>query len=333
MRRAPSSRDRRRKLLLFAGAALVAPVAGAQAPRHIYRIGMAWVADAASVRPYEEAFLDGLRERGFERGRNLVIDVRYCNGDAAKLPAYVDELIALKPDLLAGIDQVAQAMRRRTNAIPIVLTFSPDPVATGLVNSLAHPGTNVTGMAVHGPAIAAKTTELLTEFLPRLKTIAMLVVPGVPASAEAASGVRSVALAKGAQAIAYEVKDPASLEQAFVEMERARPDALLGTGGSAVLVSLRQVVADHALRLRIAAAGGLSSQADAGFLFSYGVKLHEVYRRAASHAARILAGANPADLPVEQASTFELVVNLKTARTLGISVPPAIRLRADRLIE
>jgi putative tryptophan/tyrosine transport system substrate-binding protein len=325
--------DRRRTLLLYAGAALVAPMARAQAPGRTYRIGMAWLADAATTRPYQDAFLDGLREHGFEPGRNLLVDVRYCNGDAAKLPAYVDELMALKPDLLAGNDQVAQAMWRKSHWIPIVLTLSNDPVATGLVKSLAHPGGNVTGMAAFGPQLGAKLTELMAEFLPRMRSIATLVVPGAPASADVASGVRAAALAKGVQVIAYEVKDQASLEQAFAEMERSRPDALLGTGGSAVLVSLRRLVAENALRLRIAAAGAAASQADAGFLFSYGAKLVDVFRRAGLQAARILAGASPADLPVEQASTFELVVNLKTAQALGITVPPAIRLRADRFVE
>ena len=324
---------RRRSLLLCAGAALVGLAARAQVPGRSYRIGIAWLADAASTRPYQDAFLDGLRELGFEAGRNLVVDVRNCNGDAAKLPGYVDELIALKPDLLAGNDQVAQSIQRRTARIPIVLTISNDPVAAGLVNSLTRPGGNVTGMAVHGPATGAKTVELMAEFLPRMKSIAMLVAPGTPGAADLQEAVRSAARAKGARVVAYEVKDKASLEQAFVEMERSHPDALLGTGGSAMLVGFRQLIADHALRLRVAATGGAASQAEAGFLFSYGVKLHDVFRRSASHAARILAGANPADLPVEQASTFELVVNLATARALGIAIPPTIRLRADRLIE
>jgi putative ABC transport system substrate-binding protein len=302
-------------------------------PGRSYRIGMAWLASEATTRPYQEAFVDGLRERGFEAGRNLMLDVRHCNGDASKLPGYVDELIALEPDLLAGNDQVAQVVLRRTTRIPVVLTISNDPVAAGLVRSLSRPGGNVTGMAVFGPATGAKTVELLAEFLPHMKSIAMLVVPGTPGAAELQEAVRAAARAKGAQVDAYEVQDKASLERAFVAMERSRPDALLGTGGSAMLVGFRQLIADHALRLRIAATGGAASQAEAGFLFSYGVKLLDVFRRSASHAARILAGADPAGMPVEQASTFELVVNLKTARALGIAIPPAVRLRTERFIE
>ena len=327
------NRCRRRTLLICAGAPLLAPLARAQTAGRTYRIGILWLADVTTAGPFHEGFLAGLREQGFEPGRNLVVDARYCDGDVSRLPAYVDELIALKPDLLAGNDHVAQAMQRRTAVIPILLTLSNDPVATGLVKSLARPGTNVTGMAVLGPSLGAKITELMAEFLPRMKRIAILVLPDAPASGEIANGVRAAALAKGVQVIAYEVKDQASLEQAFAEMEHSRPEALLGTGGTPVLVGLRRLIAENALRLRIAAAGAVATQAEAGFLFSYGVKLQDVLRRAASQASRILAGTRPADLPVEQASTFEFVVNLRTARALGITVSPTLRLRVDRFVE
>ncbi len=262
-----------------------------------------------------------------------MVDVRHCNGEAARLPGYVDELIALEPDLLAGIDQVAQVIRRKTDRIPVVLTISNDPVDSGLVQGLAHPGTNVTEMAVLSPEVGAKQVEPMAEFLHRTKTLAMFTAPGVPGTAALAGAVRTAARAKGAQVLGYEVKDRASLEQAFGAMAHDRPDALLGTGGSGMLYGFRQPIAEHALRLRIAASGGITGQAEAGFLFTYGVKLLDVYRRAASHAARILGGADPAGMPVEQASTFERVVNLKTARALGLTIPPTIRLRADRFIE
>ncbi len=324
---------RRRQFLLSAGAVLLAPGARAQQPGRTYRIGMAWIADAATVRSYQDAFLAGLRELGFAQGRNLVFDVRNCDGDQSKLPGFIDELIALKPDLLAGIEQVAQVMHRKTSRIPIVLTFSNDPVAAGLVKNLARPGTNVTGMAALSPLIMAKQAEMMAEFRPRLRTIAILLDPGVPAAAEFEREVQATALVKGARAVAYYVKDKAALEQAFVELERSRPDALLGSGGSGMLYGFRRLIAENSLRLRIPVSGGLPGHPEAGFLFSYGVKSHDMFHRAASHAARILNGANPADLPVEQASKFELVVNLTTAKALGLTIPPSILLRADRVIE
>ena len=326
-------KDDRRRFLLASGALLAAPLLRAQQPGRTYRIGIVWIADAATVRSAQEAFLAGLREFRFEQGPNLVVDVRNCDGDQSKLPGFVDELIALKPDVLVGLEQVAQAMRRKTTRIPIVLTTSNDPVAAGLVQSLARPGTNVTGMAVFSPQIGAKSFEMMTEVLPRLRTIAQLLDPGVPVAAELERAVQAAASAKGARLIAYYVKDKASLEQAFAEMERSRPDGLLGTGGSGMLYGFRRVIAENALRLRIPVAGGLSGQSEAGFLFSYGARTLDVYRRAASHAARILNGAEPADLPIEHPTVFELVINLKTAKALGIKIPQSVLLRADRVIE
>lgn len=325
-------KDHRRRFLLASGALLAAPLLHAQQPGRTYRIGMVWIADAATVRSAQEAFLAGLREFRFEQGRNLVVDVRNCDGDQSKLPTFVDELIALKPDVLVGLEQVALVMRRKTNRIPIVLTTSNDPVAAGLVQSFARPGTNVTGMAVFSPQIGAKTFELMTEILPRLRTIAQLLDPGVPVAAELERAMRAAASAKGARLVVYYVKDKASLEQAFAEMERNRPDGLLGTGGSGMLYGFRRLIAESALRLRIPVSGGVSGQSEAGFLFSYGAKTQDVFHRAASHAARILNGADPRDLPIEQPTIFELVINLKTAKALDITIPQSVLARADRVI-
>lgn len=327
------SEFRYRRSLLAAGLLLSSTLAHAQRPGRTFRIGNAWVAGAASIRSYEEAFLAGLRDHGFERGRNLVFDMRTCDGDASRLPAVVDELIALGPDLLAGIEQVAVVMRRKTSTIPIVLTNSTDPVAVGLATTLARPGSNVTGMSLLSEMIIAKQAELTKEFLPRMRTVALLLDPGVPGSSSIERSVQASAQSLGLKVDSYLVKDRAALEQAFTDFERIRPDAILGGGGSGLLFGYRQLIAERALKIRLPVAGGAEAAAEAGFLFTYGANLHQMMRRAAWHAARILQGANPAELPIEQPTTFQLVINLKTAAALGLAVPQSLLLRADRVID
>lgn len=326
------SQSRRRQFLIASGALLAAPLVCAQTEK-TYRIGSAYVARAAIVGPYEEAFLAALRELGFERGRNLVYDVRYCDGDPSRLPALVDELIALKPDLLAGIEQVAMAMRSKTATIPIVLTHSTDPVAAGLVKTLARPGGNVTGMAALTETMSAKSVEILAEIVPRMKTVAVILDPNVPASANIEHHMREAARVKRAKAVFYRIRDRAELVQAFAAMERDRPDGIVNASGSGTLFGERKLFAENALRLRIPYAPATMASVEDGGLFGYSASLSGLFRQAASHAARILKGANPAELPIEQASKFELVVNMKTARALGIRIPQSILLRADRVIE
>jgi putative tryptophan/tyrosine transport system substrate-binding protein len=316
--------------LLLLGAA---SVVRAQRPGRPYRIGMAWIADAATVQPYQDAFLAGLRTLGFERGRNLVVDVRNCNGNQSLLPSAVDELIALKPDLLAGIEQVARVMRQKTATIPIVLTQSNDPIAAGLVKTLSRPGGNVTGMSAMTELTAAKNAELLFEIVPRVRKLAMFLDPGVPASGTMEEHVRAVAHSNGATLMSLYVKDRPAVEQAFVDFERERPDALLPGGGSGMLFGERKFIAERCLALRIPASGGALAWAQVGCLTAYGASLQDMMRRSASHAARILRGTSPGAIPIEQASVFELIINLKTAKTLGISIPPAMLLRANRVIE
>lgn len=317
--------------LLVVPQAMLANRAFAQQAGRTYRIGNAYLADSATTRPYEESFLAGLRELGFERGRNLVFDVRNCDGDPSRLPAVVDELIALKPDLLLGIEQVARVMRSKTSAIPIVLANSVDPVAAGLVKSLARPGGNVTGMAALTELMAAKQIEMLGEMLPGLRTIAVLLDPGVPAAGKIEEHARAAAHVIRASVVKYTANDRQALEQVFVEMERKRPDAIVASAGSAIFFGNRLV--ERATRLRLPSSTSTAAYADAGALFSYGPSLHAMYRRSASHAARILKGAKPAEIPVEQPTVFELVINLKTAKLLGIKIPRSVLLRADRLVE
>ena len=328
------SRAGRRQFLIAAGALLAAPsgLLGQQ-PGRTYRIGSVYVARAAITQPYEDAFLAGLRELGFETGRNLIYDVRHCDGDQSRLSVAVDEVMALKPDLLAGIEQVASVMKSKTSTIPIVLTASSDPVAAGLARSLARPGGNVTGMAHLNEVLAAKQVEMLSEILPRMASIALLLDSGLPAASNIERHVHEAAAIRRAKVVTYALKDRAGLERAFADMERNRPDAVLGAGGSGFLFGNRRFAVESALRLRLPYAGGSAEGAADGGLFSYGSNLRASFRSAALFAARLLKGANPAEMPIEQPTVFELVINLKTAKALGIKIPQSLLLRADRVIE
>jgi putative ABC transport system substrate-binding protein len=325
----------RRRLLRSLGAvALVAALPlRAQQPGRVYRIGSVYVAAEATTRPYEDSFLAGMRELGFEVGKNLVYDTRHCDGDFNRVAAAVDEVIALKPDLLVGIEQVASIMKNKTSTIPIVLSYSTDPVAAGLVKSLRQPGTNVTGVANLAEATGAKQVELFGELLPRMKKMALILDPTVPGASNIEQHIRVAARARKAELVVYPVRDRSALEQAFAAMERKRPDAVLIGGGSGMLFGNGRFMAESALRLKVPIAGGGKEQVEVGGLFGYSSSLSHGFRRAALPAARILKGANPANLPVEQPTEFELAINFKTAKALGIKVPQSILVRADRVIE
>ena len=324
---------RRAVIALGAGTLLLPRFSFTQASNKMVRVGSAYLANAASTQPYEDAFLDALRELGFERGRNLVYDVRHCDGDPARLPALIGELIAQKPDVLTGIEQVAQAMRAQTAVIPIVLTTSSDPIAAGLAKTLAQPGGNVTGIAALYELLAAKHVELFTELLPKMKSVAILLDPGVPASTNIERHAREAAANKRLKAIVYRAGDRAGLAQMFTSIQRDRPDALVSASGSGIHFGERQFIADSALRLRLPCSGVFAANAEAGSLFSYGASLHGMFRQAATHAARILKGANPANLPIEQPTRYEMVINGKTAKALKLAIPQSVLIRAERVIE
>ena len=303
------------------------PIATAQADR-IWRICSAHTSAASNTRPFEESFLDALRLLGFERGRNVEYASRHADGDPARLPGVVDEVLALKPDLLFGIEATARVMRNKTTTIPIVLTFSSDPVGTGLAQSLARPGGNVTGVATLAEGLAAKSIELLTQVLPKMTTLGVLLDPNVPSSVRVEQPVRDAARTKGVRTITYWARDRAGLEQVFLALARDRPGALLQPAGSGILFGERQFISENVLRLRLPYAG-----AGDGALLVYAADLHALHRQAASHAARILRGANPAELPIEQPTRFTLTVNSKVVRALGLKMPQSVLVQATEVIE
>jgi putative ABC transport system substrate-binding protein len=329
-----------RRGLLEAGAAVLASPAllFAQAPKR-FRVGWLLAGSPESLNPLEEALLTGLRERGYLPGRNLVLDVRFARGDTARLPALAGELVALKPDVLLAIEPEAGVLRAKTDKIPIVLTASSDPVAAGLVKSLARPGTNVTGMAYRNEELLAKHIELLTEINPKMSRLALFNKVPLPNSydvdltARFEEVAKRAAAAKGLNLVVARARNPQEVGQAFAELEKGRPDALVVVATGATF-ALRQEILAHARRLRLPSISSLPpAWVEAGGLLNYGPNFLETYRYVATFVDRILKGANPAEMPVEQPAKFELVVNLKAAREIGVTIPSSILLRADRVIE
>jgi putative ABC transport system substrate-binding protein len=321
----------RRGLAIPLAAAALAPFASWGQARRRFRIGSVYVAKEVSTLPYEEAFLNGLRDLGYERGRNLVYDVRHADGDPTRVPSLVDEVLAAKPDLLVGIEQVAVVMRSKTTSVPILLTISSDPIAAGLARTMARPGGNVTGIASLFDALAVKHIQILHEIVPGMRKVAILLDPGLPATYE--RNVHAAANTLRAQAVFHRAKDRPELEAAFARMESDRPDAIVSASGTGSHFGERQFIADTALRLRLPCSGVFAANAEAGSLFSYGASLHGMFSQAAAHAARIFKGAAPADLPIEQPTRYELVLNLRTAKVLGLKLQQSVLLGADQTIE
>lgn len=337
--------NRRRGLLLALAAGLANPLrvpaqpTGQTARR--FRIGCLWVGSEASAKPLVEALLAGLRDFGYIAGRNLVVDMRYARGDTSRLPALADELIALKPDVLVGIELSSTVMREKTTTIPIVLMASVDPVSAGLVQSLARSGTNVTGMAYRMNELVAKHIELLTEIVPKMSRVALFsyaVSPNDPiAVARIAAGneeaAKAAAMRMGLILIVVRARDADGVRRAFGELAKVRAEAIVVSAGP-VASHLRREIIGEARRLRLPSVTSLDSEwVEAGGLMSYGPAFLESYRYAATFVDRILKGANPAELPLEQPAKFEFLVNAKTAREIGVTFPSSILLRADRVIE
>jgi len=270
---------------------------------------------------------------GYVAGQNIVYDMRYAENDPTRLPALIDELISLKPDVLAGNEPVTRVMLTKTSTIPIVLWNSADPVAAGLVKSLSHPGGNVTGVSMQWADLGPKQIELLREILPNLTRVGQLHDTNVPASKFDEQITREAAQNLGIAYIAYHVANRSDVDRAFAEIEEERPDALIQGGGSGLLTGLQPGIYEKAVRLRIPMSSPGPRPARQGALIGYGPDLAAGFRLAATYVDRILKGANPSDLPVEQPKKFELVINIKTAKALGITVPPTLLARADEVVE
>ena len=327
--------NNRRKLLVALGAgALAAPLTSfAQQKGKVWRIGFLGAASASGFASGVEALRAGLRDLGYVEGKNLVIEFRSAEGYYERLLQLAAELVRLKVDVIVthGAPGILAA-KSATTTIPIVMASGGDPVAIGLIASLARPGGNVTGMTGINPETAAKRLELLKDAFPRTRQVAVLLNPDNPI----AMRVTFPAMEAAAKSLKLElqqfpVRGPGDIDSAFAAMAKRRVDAVVSTDDG-VLVANFGAIAKLAAKMRLPSIG-LPEFAEAGGLMAYGADRRELFRRAAYFVDRILKGAKPADLPVEQATRFETVLNQKTAKALGIQFPQAVLARADRVIE
>jgi putative tryptophan/tyrosine transport system substrate-binding protein len=305
--------------------------AEAQPPGKVYRIG--FLSTAPPPAHMWEALLDGLRERGYGEGRNLVFERRFSEGQAERFPEFAAEMVRLRVDIIiVSTTPAALAAKHATQTIPIVIPTAIDPVGAGLVASLARPGGNLTGLSVLAPELNGKRLELLKEVVPGMTRVAVLWNAANPANAAAWDETQAAAGALGLLLHSQDVRGPQDLEGTFALTAQARPDALLVLVDSLIAMHARQIVA-FATQQHFPSVFGSREWVVAGGLMSYGPSIPDLFRRAATYVDKILKGAKPADLPVEQPTKFELIINLKTAKALGLTIPESFLLRADEVIE
>jgi putative tryptophan/tyrosine transport system substrate-binding protein len=297
------------------------------------RIAWIWPGSASGELPRSSAFKEGMRENGLIEGQHYVLDERYADGRYERFPALTEELLARKPAILM-VNTIAsvRVAQQATQTVPIVFVATNDPVGSGLVVSYARPGGNTTGLSTQNEDVVNKHMQLLRELLPRARRIAVLVNPGNPSGPKLFAHLRESALRLGIDAVAVEVVSPQALEAAFDAITRRQPDALLQMP-DAMLFSERERINAFTLANRLPYVTTAREGPTGGGLMSYGFVQRDIFRRAASYVKRILAGARPGDLPVEQPTKFELVINLKTAKALGITIPQSVLSRADEVIE
>ena len=343
--RSEAARQQRRRLLIALGAGtLTGGLAGefsggraahAQGSAPPARIG--WIAptNPAASATRHAAFKQGMLDNGLIEGTHYVLDVVYAEGHYERFPALAKELLQRGPVVIVSpIAAAIRAAQQVTPTLPIVMISISDPVGTGLVASLARPGGNTTGLSNQSEDTTAKFVEFVREALPRAKRIALLVNPGNSSHAKLGEQVRVAALQFGIETRAFEAATPAALDAAFAAIARERPDALVMLRDAILLAEPQpQRISAFALKNRIAAFGPDAVYADAGSLLSYGPSNLDMFRRSATYVKKILAGTKPADLPVEQPTKFDMVLNLKTAKALNIKMPQALLIQAGRVIE
>jgi putative tryptophan/tyrosine transport system substrate-binding protein len=328
--------DRRAFIGTLTGGLLAAPLAAeAQPAGKVPRVGFlaaSSASDAANAR-WIEAFRQGLRDLGYVEGRNIVIEYRYAGEKYERLPALAAELVRLKVDVIVSHGTPGPlAAKHATSVIPIVMTSAGDPVASGLVSSLARPGGNVTGMSLMVPELGGKRLQLLKEILPGLSRVAVLWNATNPYNSLVMREMEATATTLGVQLQSLVVRGPDDFEGALAAAATGRAAALTAVEDPLTNTKRIQIV-DFAAKSRLPAIYGIKEFVDAGGLMSYGVHFADSYRRAAAYVDKILKGAKPADLPVQQPTKFEFAINLKTAKALGLTIPPSLLQRADQVIE
>jgi putative ABC transport system substrate-binding protein len=327
---------KKRKLGNFALSAMLLALwlpAEAQQPTEVPRIGYLAVNSPSLDKQLIEAFQQGLRGLGWVDGQNITIEYRFAEGKLDQLHVLVAELVALKIDVIvsAGGTPPALAAKNATATIPIVFISTTDPVASGLVASLARPGGNVTGFSNYYAALSGKGLELLKEIVPKMSRVASLWNPANPANKISLKDTEVEALALRVQLQSLEARGAQDFEAAFSQMRKARADALI-IQADPIFRGERARLAALALKNRLPTAVPQSTYVEAGFLMSYGTNNPDLYHRAATYVDRILKGTKPTDLPVQQPTKFELVINLKTAKALNLTIPQSVLFRADKVI-
>ena len=322
-------------LVGFVTLAACGVVVQAQQPKKVPRIGYLSPLDPATESARAEGIRLALRERGYIDGQNIAIEYRYSERKRDRLPELAAELVRLKVDIIVvgGGDPVIRTAKNATKTIPIVMMGSAaDPVETGYVESLARPGGNVTGMTLLSGELGGKRLELLKEAVPKLARVAVLYDPTSPNNVLELKEVQTAARPLGLTVRTWEVRTADGFEKVFVALSKQRPDGLYVFGGALMRPNEKRTIG-FGLKSRLPSMYGNREAVDAGGLMSYGADQADSYRRVAYYVDRILKGAKPADLPVEQPTKFEFVINLKTAKQIGLTIPPEVLARASRLIK
>ena len=325
--------DRRRFLLTSLAGALAAPlVAEAQEPTRI-RVAFLGAESPSTNQHYLDAFRQGLAEHGYVEGHNLTLETRWAEGRSDRFPALVNELLQLKPRVMVTVSLPgAMAAKNSTTTTPIVF-IGGDPLGSGLVSSLARPGGNLTGLSISlGEEFSGKWLELLKEAAPKISRVAYLWNPTNPANAAYLAVLRGVAQKLGVKLQPTEVRDASGFDNAFASMNAERAQGLI-VAVDPLTARYRGRIAELAAKNRLPAMYGFREFAETGGLMAYGASVADLCRRAATYVNKILKGASPADLPVEQSTKFELVINLKTAKQIGLTIPPTVLARADKVIK
>jgi len=308
--------------------------AEAQQSKKIARIGFLAPATRTGYQHYTDAFLQGLRELGYVEGQNIVIEYRWAEGNFERLPELAAELVRLKVDVIvAAVTQASLAAKNASGTIPIIMVAVANPVDSGLVASLARPGANITGTSAMTDEVVGKQLELLKETFPKILRVAAMWNPANPVfqklqlrAVEATARELNVGLQK------LEARDPVEIERAFTAIAKESTRALVLLSDP-LFITHRKQIADLALKYRLPAAAGVREYVEAGLLMSYGVSFTDLYRRTATYVDKVLKGAKPADIPVERPVKFEFVINLTTAKQIGVTVPPNVLARGDKVIK
>ena len=321
-------------VLLLIGFVLVSIYAQAQQPAKLPRIGYLIIAPLSAASQRIEPFRQGMRELGYVEGKNIVIEWRSSEGSAARVPALAAELVQLKVDVIISPgSEVTRPAKAVTAAIPIVMAQDDDPVANGFVASLARPGGNITGLSSLAPEISGKQLELMKEIIPNLSRVAFLGTSIRPANAKSLGQMEAAARPMKVEVQYVDVLDAKDMEPAFQAAANERADAVLWLVSGSLTRAHRTQVLQLAIKSRLPVIYSSPGWVEQGGLMAYGVNVADLDRRAATYVDKILKGAKPADLPIEQPTKFELVINLKTAKQIGLTIPANVLARADRVIK